>query len=151
MLGFVFCGAISFLIWQYNRPYNRQKKTISNAVISCLIALGFAIILYGFFSVESKNAKYLIDSFFGLGLIVNVILFTSQAIKLFRTKNSNNLSIITFAGFNVKQMVIALHAYVNSDPVLMYGYVLAFASCGVVTFLIFFYRKKNCENTLCLV
>ena len=94
-----------------------------------------------------QNIKYFVDLFFSLGLFVNAMLFVSQAIKLFRTKSSNDLSIITFAGFNVKQMLVILHAHINHDPILMYGYMLSFVSCGLITFLIFFYRGKSCADS----
>ena len=45
-----------------------------------------------------------IESLFGMGLFVNAALFIPQAIKLFREKDSKELSLITFLGFNAIQL-----------------------------------------------
>jgi len=85
--------------------------------------------------------KYFIELMFGLGLFFNAMLFIPQAVKLFRIKESKDISLITFGGFNVMQIFTILHGYINKDYVLMLGFLLSFVFCGVVTFLIIFYRK----------
>lgn len=142
MLSFAFCCPISFLIWHYNRSNNGQKKG-TNRVIKYLLVFVSSLILYKFSDVVIKHSKYLIELFFSMGLFINALLFVSQAVKLFQTKSSSDLSIITFTGFNVHQILVLLHAYINNDPILMYGYMPSFVSCGLVTFLVFYYRKKN--------
>ncbi len=84
-----------------------------------------------------------VEIFFSLCLFVNAILFIPQSIKLFKTKSSKNLSIITFAGFNVIQFAIVLHGIVIKDPLLIIGYVLSFVSCGTITTQIIYYKLKN--------
>lgn len=85
--------------------------------------------------------KYFIELMFGLGLFFNALLFIPQAIKLFKTKNSNDVSLITFGGFNITQVFTILHGYLNKDYVLMWGFLLSFVFCSVVTFLIILYKK----------
>lgn len=88
--------------------------------------------------------RQFVDLIFSLGLFFNAVLFIPQAIALFRSKNSQGLSLLTFAGFNVMQFFTALHGYLVNDYILMSGFLLSFLTCGVVTFFIFYYRKiKN--------
>ena len=78
---------------------------------------------------------------FGLGLFINAMLFIPQAIKLFRTKKVDGLSLITFSGFNIIQFFTILHGYFRKDYVLMIGFLLSFVFCGLVTMMIIFYKK----------
>jgi MtN3 and saliva related transmembrane protein len=85
--------------------------------------------------------KYFIEIMFGLGVFFNAILFIPQAIKLFYNKNSKDVSLFTFAGFNVMQIFTVLHGYLNKDYVLMWGFLLSFILCGIVTVMIVIYRR----------
>lgn len=84
-----------------------------------------------------------IESAFGLCLLFNAFVFIPQAVKVYRTKNVQGLSLITFIGFNIVQFFTVLHGVINHDLMLVYGNILAFAACGVVTFFIVKYRKKD--------
>lgn len=81
-----------------------------------------------------------IETGFFIGLLVNALLFVPQAIKLYRLKSSEDISIITFAGFNAIQAFTALHAYLIQDNLLLVGSMLAFVTCGCVTLLTFIYK-----------
>lgn len=83
-----------------------------------------------------------VDLVFSLGLLFNAVLFVPQAIALFRNKNTQGLSLLTFGGFNVIQFFTALHGYLVNDYLLMGGFLLSFLTCGMVTFLILYYRKS---------
>ena len=87
--------------------------------------------------------KHFVELMFGLGMFVNAALFIPQAIKIYKTKNANGLSIITFLGFNLTQLFIILHGYIHDDYALMFGYALALFTSGVVTLLIFLYKESN--------
>lgn len=84
--------------------------------------------------------KYFIEVLFGLGMFINAILFVPQAVKIFHTKNTTGVSLTTFAGFNFIQFFTILHAYLNKDYILMWGFLLSFFLCGVVTIMIIFNR-----------
>lgn len=86
---------------------------------------------------------YIVECLFGLGLFINALLFVPQALKLLKSKNAEGLSLITFAGFNVMQILTMLHGYINEDYLLMFGFIPSFVFCGIVTSLIFLYRKKG--------
>ena len=85
--------------------------------------------------------KHFIELMFGLCLFFNAMLFIPQIISLVKTKDSKDMSLITFAGFNIMQIFAVLHGYLDKDYVLMLGFLLSFVFCGVVTFLIVLYRK----------
>lgn len=86
--------------------------------------------------------KDLIEVIFSLGLFINAALFIPQAIKLYRKKDSKELSLLTFGGFLLIQLFIFLHGYLHKDYVLMIGYLFSLVTCGAVTLLIIMYRKK---------
>lgn len=72
---------------------------------------------------------------FGLGMIFNAALFVPQAIHLWRTKTSQGVSILSFAGFNTLQAIGALHGYFQHDVPLMIGMLASLITCGSVTLL----------------
>ncbi|MDR3151640.1 MAG: hypothetical protein LBT67_02180 [Holosporaceae bacterium] len=84
---------------------------------------------------------WFIEIAFGFCLFANALLFVPQALKIYKTKSAKNLSLATFAGFNVVQVVTALHGYILKDWVLTYGSLFVLASCGTVTLLIVLYEK----------
>lgn len=87
--------------------------------------------------------KTIVEIGFGLGLFANVLLFIPQIISLYKVKNSQGLSLLTFGGFNLIQLFTVLHAYLFKDYLLFWGYLLSLITCGVVTVLICWYRIKN--------
>jgi len=90
--------------------------------------------------------KYFIEIMFGLSMFVNALLFIPQAIKLWQTKNTKGVSLLTFAGFNLIQLFTILHAYLNKDFILMFGFMLSLVLCGIVTTLIVFYKTHERRN-----
>jgi MtN3 and saliva related transmembrane protein len=82
-----------------------------------------------------------IEMVFGLGLFINAALFIPQIIKLYKTKNAQGLSLVTFAGFNFIQLFTILHGYLHKDLLLIIGYVISFIACGVVTTMIILYKS----------
>lgn len=86
--------------------------------------------------------KELVIFFFGLGFVFNASLFIPQALRIIQTKSAKNISLITFLGFNFIQLNGALYGYYQNDLILLYGNLISFISCGVVTFLAIVYRNK---------
>ncbi len=84
-----------------------------------------------------------INIVFSLGLFINAMLFILQAARLFQKKESTDLSLITFIGFWITQLSAIIYGYLNNDRILMYGYVLAATTCGIVTAQIIYYRIKH--------
>lgn len=86
--------------------------------------------------------EHFIEGVFSLGLFINAVLFVPQIIKLYKTKNSEGLSLLMFVGFFLIQIFIFLHGYLHQDYLLMGGYALSLITCGTVSFLIIWYRFK---------
>lgn len=85
----------------------------------------------------------LLEAAFFLALVANALLFVPQAWKLYKLKTSKELSLATFFGFNIIQVLTAIHAYLGNDILLLIGSVLAFISCGAVTYLSLLYRFRQ--------
>jgi MtN3 and saliva related transmembrane protein len=77
---------------------------------------------------------------FSISLLVNSLLFIPQIMTILKHKSAENVSLITFAGFNTIQLFILLHGLLNQDYLLAAGYLLSLLSCGTVTMLIIYYR-----------
>lgn len=87
--------------------------------------------------------KDVIDYIFGAALFLNAILFIPQAVRIFKEKTSEGVSLITFFGFLAIQLAIIFHAAISHDYLLMNGYIFSFAACATVTTLAVIYRKKG--------
>lgn len=86
--------------------------------------------------------KEIVAVLFGLGLMVNAALFVPQAVKIFKTKSAKDVSLWTFAGFNVLQLIGIMHGILQQDLSLIIGMTASFLACGAVTCLGFVYRRK---------
>ncbi|MBQ7674446.1 MAG: hypothetical protein IJT36_08070 [Alphaproteobacteria bacterium] len=86
--------------------------------------------------------NYFIEFVFGAGLFINALLFIPQALEIYRTKDSQGQSLLTFAGFNVIQLFTIFHACIHDDHILLWGYLLSLLTCGAVTALIIYYRDR---------
>ena len=84
-----------------------------------------------------------IEIFFSIGLFINALLFLPQIIKLYKQKNSQDISLLTFLGFSIIQFFTAYHGYIVKDYKLMYGFILSFALCSIVNILIIYYRLRK--------
>jgi MtN3 and saliva related transmembrane protein len=80
---------------------------------------------------------------FGFGMILNAGLFVPQVIHLWRTKTSQGVSILSFAGFNTLQAIGALHGYFQHDMALMVGMLASLMTCGTVTGLAAYFSRRG--------
>lgn len=79
---------------------------------------------------------------FAISLLANAIFFIPQAVKIYKRKSANEVSLLTFLGFNIIQIFTGVHAYLVNDIILCIGSILAFITCGSVTILTFIYKTK---------
>jgi MtN3 and saliva related transmembrane protein len=87
--------------------------------------------------------KQFVAVVFGLGLLGNALLFVPQALALWRKKNSEEVSLLTFGGFNVLQAIAIVHGCYQHDLSLILGMAASLITCGAVTSLTLFYRKRE--------
>ncbi|HMG84830.1 MAG TPA: hypothetical protein VK574_03765 [Terracidiphilus sp.] len=87
--------------------------------------------------------KEIVAVIFGLGLLCNALLFVPQVLAVWRKKTDEGISLITFGGFSILQVIGVVHGIYQRDPSLILGMAASFASCGTVTALTWFYRLRR--------
>ena len=87
--------------------------------------------------------KELVAVIFGLGLGCNALLFVPQIVALWRKKSDAGISLLTFGGFSVLQMVGIVHGAYQRDLSLVLGMAASLLTCGSVTALTIFYRVRR--------
>ena len=90
--------------------------------------------------------RQIVAVIFGLGLVGNALLFVPQAIALWRKKTDEGVSLVTFGGFSVLQVVGIVHGIYEHDWSLILGMAASLLSCGTVTGLTVFYRVRRTEK-----
>lgn len=80
---------------------------------------------------------------FGLGLIINALLFVPQGIAIWRSRSAKGVSVLTFCGFSVMQVIGVLHGYYQKDWSLMIGMAISFVTCGGVTILAIAFQRNR--------
>lgn len=87
--------------------------------------------------------KEIVAVVFGLGLMGNAALFVPQALAVWRKKSDEGISLITFGGFNLLQVIAIVHGAYQHDQALILGMIASLITCGSVTFLTLLYRMKR--------
>ena len=87
--------------------------------------------------------KEIVAVIFGLGLLCNALLFVPQVLAVWRKKSDEGISLITFGGFSVLQVIGIIHGVYQHDPSLIIGMSASLLSCGSVTALTIFYRIRR--------
>ena len=82
----------------------------------------------------------LVNIIFSVALFINALLFIPQIVTLWRNKHANDVSLITFAGFNLINIFTMLHGFTVHDKLLIIGYSFSVFTNTVVTILIIWYR-----------
>ena len=87
--------------------------------------------------------KDIVAVIFGLALLGNAALFVPQALAIWRKKTDEGVSLITFGGFNILQLIGVVHGCYQHDLSLVVGMIASFITCGIVTCLTLYYRMKR--------
>jgi len=91
--------------------------------------------------------KQMVAVIFGLGLFGNALLFVPQALAVWRTRSDEGISLITFGGFCVLQIVGVVHGLYQHDLALTLGLAASFVTCGTLTGLTIFYRVRRIRSS----
>jgi MtN3 and saliva related transmembrane protein len=86
--------------------------------------------------------KEIVAVAFGIGLLVNASLFVPQALRILRTKSARDVSLLTFGGFNLLQLIGVAHGWLQGDASLLLGMIASFLACGTVTVSAVVYRNR---------
>jgi MtN3 and saliva related transmembrane protein len=87
--------------------------------------------------------KEIVAVIFGLGLGCNALLFVPQVLALWRKKSDEGISLLTFGGFSVLQVVGIVHGVYQQDLSLILGMAASLLTCGSVTSLTILYRVRR--------
>ena len=87
--------------------------------------------------------KQIVAVIFGLGLLGNALLFIPQALAVWRKKTDEGISLVTFGGFSVLQILGIVHGFYQQDLSLVIGMAASLCTCGTVTVLTLFYRIRR--------
>jgi MtN3 and saliva related transmembrane protein len=87
--------------------------------------------------------RQIVTWLFGIALIGNALLFVPQAVALWRSKSAEGVSLVTFGGFCVLQVIGVVHGVYEHDNSLIVGLGASFLTCGAVTALTIFYRMQR--------
>lgn len=90
--------------------------------------------------------KEIVAVVFGLGLVCNALLFVPQVLAVWRKKTDEGISLITFGGFSVLQVIGIIHGLYQHDLSLILGMSASLLSCGTVTALTVFYRLRRLRS-----
>lgn len=89
------------------------------------------------------DMKQIVAVIFGLGLLGNALLFVPQALAVWRKKTDEGISLITFAGFCLLQIIGVIHGLYQHDMSLVLGMAASFITCGTATGLTMYYRVQR--------
>jgi MtN3 and saliva related transmembrane protein len=87
--------------------------------------------------------RQLVAWIFGVGLIGNALLFVPQALAVWRKKTDEGISLLTFGGFSVLQILGIVHGLYEHDNSLTIGMTASLFTCGTVTVLTIVYRFRR--------
>jgi MtN3 and saliva related transmembrane protein len=93
--------------------------------------------------------KQIVAVVFGFALMGNAALFVPQALAIWRKKSGEGISLITFGGFNLLQVIAIVHGAYQHDLALILGMIASLITCGAVTLLTIVYRagrKPSASN-----
>jgi uncharacterized protein with PQ loop repeat len=92
-------------------------------------------------------AKELSEWTLGAGLFVNGCFFIPQIWRLYQTKDSSSVSLLTFFGFAITQIIAIINGYYYDNWAMVWGYAFSVVTCSGVIFLIIYYQViKNKKN-----
>jgi len=80
---------------------------------------------------------------FGLGLGGNALLFVPQIVSVWRKKSDVGVSLLTFGGFSILQIVGIVHGLYQHDLSLTLGMAASLLTCGTLTLLTIIYRMRR--------
>jgi len=87
--------------------------------------------------------KEIVALLFGLGLGGNALLFVPQIVSVWRKKSDVGVSLLTFGGFSILQIVGIVHGLYQHDLSLTLGMAASLLTCGTLTLLTIIYRMRR--------
>lgn len=142
----IFCSSliVTILIIYFRIKNNEMRISHFKLAIGIIIIVILSLVL-----LNQKTAihyffiSYLIHIVYGAAFCWTVLAAIPQITVLLRLKDSSELSLITFLGFNFIQIVTIFHAYFYQEWLLLVGVSLFLVVYAYISCLIIYYRLKK--------
>ena len=90
-----------------------------------------------------KELVDIVDILLPISLLLNAVAYLPQIWRLFKVKESKELSIWTFILFWVGIFLVTVHGIFQHDYVLAWSYSPSLITCTVILVMIVYYRKSR--------
>jgi len=88
-----------------------------------------------------ETLKNIVSVLVAIAGFANALLFVPQALRIWRGKNADGVSLTTFGGFLLFQLTFVTHGILHGDWALVSGMGSSFLTCGAVVALAIRYRQ----------
>lgn len=88
-----------------------------------------------------------IETIFGFALLFNALVFVPQAWRIWRSKRTEGVSMITFAGFLAVQLLTVIHGLIHQDWILVVGMVASMVTCLFVVCAYSYVRSRYTDTS----
>jgi MtN3 and saliva related transmembrane protein len=88
----------------------------------------------------------IITFLFGAALFINAALFLPQIYALWKSRDAKGISLLTFFGFCLIQLVTVCYGLSKHDYLLAGGNALSLLLCSSICFMILFYRYSSLKK-----
>lgn len=133
-----------------NNKANSQIQRWSKILIIPIALLLFCVILLGIgFALKDNALKIYVDVMGYLGAILISVAFLPQTYKLFKTKNTKGLSLITTLIYHLGLTLFIIYASLSNPinyPLLLgnaFGWVVNICLIGLICYNLYYKDKKN--------
>ena len=97
--------------------------------------------------LHSQVLNFIISTNFGIGSFLNVIFLFSQLWRIFKVKNSQGVSMITYAGFAYINLATVLYAWKLNASIMYYAYLASLiVNVGIIIAITIYRKNKNCHE-----
>jgi MtN3 and saliva related transmembrane protein len=134
---------VTGLIVYFRIKANAIKISWNTMVLLLPLGVVLLLIVCRLITIEMIWIYHAINVIYSLSFLWTAFSALPQIITLLRTKNSNELSIITFLGFNFIQVVTIAHAYFYQEWLTLAGVLLLLIIYTALSYLIVYYRVKK--------
>lgn len=78
--------------------------------------------------------------------MIKLIGFPQQAIKIYKSKTTNNVSWFLFLSSFISYILWTYYGYLKNDWVIMWGQSVGILTSGIVLYLLYKFRNNNRED-----
>ena len=91
--------------------------------------------------------KEISEFILGISLFLNACLFVPQTWRLYKTKDAEGISLLTFGGFIFIDIAAMVNGILFVNWAMIVGYALSTITCTSVVIAAMYYRAKHRQST----